>query len=349
MSPRVRIGPDEIPAESAAALRDGAIVAEAAVAVIELTGSGAGGGAVSAFQGLLTQDIEQPGDGAFVYGALLTPKGMVLVEGWAARTASRVAYVVPSAVAKTTMDLLTRYVPPRLARSQDRSADVGVLRLAGPRALTVAAAAGMPLPGAAGRVMAATALGLTFDVAQPTDAGPPPFALQITAPRDALATLEARIVAAGARRAPPAALELARVLAGWPSAAAELDDKTLPQEIRFDDIAGVSYTKGCYTGQETVSRLHFRGHANRTLRGLLFDGAPDAGPSTTVQYQDRDVGALTSLAWLPQGGGPGLEAGRWIGLAVLRREVTPGAMVRTQNVDARVVDLPIQTTYVVPA
>jgi folate-binding protein YgfZ len=345
VSPRVRIGPDDVPAESAAALRDGAIVAEPAVSAIEL--AGAGGGAVSAFQGLLTQDIEKPGDGAFVYGALLTPKGMVLVEGWAARTASRVTYVVPVSVARTTMDLLTRYVPPRLARSQDRSADVGVLRLAGPRALAVAAAAELPLPGEAGRVTAATAFGLTFDVAQPTPAGPPPFALQVLAPRDALATLTARLVAAGARRAPPAALELARVLAGWPSAAAELDDKTLPQEIRFDEIAGVSYTKGCYTGQETVSRLHFRGHANRALRGLLFDSAPEAGPSTAVQYQDKDVGALTSLAWLPQG--PGTDGGRWIGLALLRREVTPGAMVRTQSVDARVVDLPIQTTYVVPA
>ena len=345
MSPRVRIGPDDIPADSAAALRDGAIVAEPAVAAIEL--SGASGGAVSAFQGLLTQDIEKPGDGAFLYGALLTPKGMVLVEGWAARTASRVTYVVPAAVAKTTMDLLARYVPPRLARSQDRSVEIGVLRLAGPRALAVATAAELPLPGEAGRVTSATAFGLTFDVAQPTAAGPPPFALQVTAPRDALTALTARLVAAGARRAPPAALELARVLAGWPSAAAELDDKTLPQEIRFDEIAGVSYTKGCYTGQETVSRLHFRGHANRALRGLLFDGAPEAGPSTAVQYQDKDIGTLTSLVWLPQG--PGTEGGRWIGLALLRREVTPGAMVRVQSVDARVVDLPIQTTYVVPA
>jgi folate-binding protein YgfZ len=270
---------------------------------------------------------------------------MVLVEGWAARIGSRVTYTVPATVAKTTTDLLTRYVPPRLARSGDRSAELGVLRLAGPRALAIAAAAGVPLPGGPGKVMPAAAFGLAFDVAQPTDAGPPPFALQITAPRDAIPALAARLAAAGARDAPPQALELARVLAGWPSAAAELDDKTLPQEIRFDEVAGVSYTKGCYTGQETVSRLHFRGHANRTLRGVLFDGPPESGPPATVQYQDRDVGAITSLAWLPQGPG----GGRWIGLAIVRREVTPGAMVRAQGVDARVVDLPIQTQFVAPA
>ena len=340
MSPRVRIEPDQIPDDVAAALRDGAIVAEPAVAVLELIGPGA----VTSLQGLLTNDIEKPGDGAFLFGALLTPKGMVLVEGWAARMGSRVTYTVPASVGKTASDLLKRYVPPRLARSADRTAEWGVLRVAGPRALAIAAAAGVPLPGGPGRSSSAAAFGMTFDVAQPTEAGPPPFALQLIATRDVMAALTARLVAAGTRAAPPQALELARVLAGWPSADAELDDKTLPQEIRFDEVAGVSYTKGCYTGQETVSRLHFRGHANRTLHGLLFDGPPDPGLSNVVKYQDRDVGTLTSLVWLPQA-----RSGRWVGLAILRREVTPGAMVRSQGVDARVVDLPFQAQFVVPA
>src|SRR5204863_149594 len=75
--------------------------------------------------------------------------------------------------------------------------------------------------------------------------------------------LAGRLAAAGAVEAEPAMLELARILAGWPRLGAEVDDKTIPQEVRFDEIGGVSYTKGCYTGQETVARLHFRGHANR--------------------------------------------------------------------------------------
>jgi len=83
-----RLEPDAVPAEVVDQLRAGAIVARADVAVIELTGSGSG--AVTCFQGLLTNDIEKPGDGAFVYGALLTPKGMMVVDGWAARLGSRV-------------------------------------------------------------------------------------------------------------------------------------------------------------------------------------------------------------------------------------------------------------------
>src|SRR5207249_7003499 len=77
--------------------------------------------------------------------------------------------------------------------------------------------------------------------------------------------------------------------------------------IRDRNVTGVqtcalpiSYTKGCYTGQETVSRLHFRGHANRNLRGLLFESDPPAAPASgwsAVTHEDRDVGRVTSIAW----------------------------------------------------
>jgi folate-binding protein YgfZ len=342
MSQILRVAPNELPPPAAAGLRDGAIVATAPVAVLELVGAGA----VAAFQGLLTNDIEKPGDGAFLYGALLTPKGMVVVEGWTGRSATRVTYTVPAVAGDRALELLTRYIPPRLARSSDRTSGLGVLRLAGPRALAIAQSAGVPLPTAPGRLLTATVAGVALEVAQPGEAGPPPFALQLTAPRAALDDLAHRLVAAGARAAAAPALELARILAGWPSVAADVDEKTLPQEVRFDEIAGVSYTKGCYTGQETVSRLHFRGHANRSLRGLVFDTEPALNEDALVQYRDRDAGRVTSMAWLAHA--PGV-AGRWIGLAVLRREVTPGAVVRAGGTDARVVDLPFAPAYLVPA
>jgi folate-binding protein YgfZ len=129
-----------------------------------------------------------------------------------------------------------------------------------------------------------------------------------------------------------------------------MDDKTIPQEVRFDEIGGVSYTKGCYTGQETVARLHFRGHTNRQLRGLVFDPEPPMAPVggwNVVTHVDREVGRVTSLAFVPDTGLPG--AGRWIGLAVIRREVNPGAMVRAAGRDARVVDLPLAFPAAAPA
>ncbi|MBP9200424.1 MAG: hypothetical protein KBF47_10475, partial [Gemmatimonadales bacterium] len=125
--------------------------------------------------------------------------------------------------------------------------------------------------------------------------------------------------------------EAARVLAGWPLLGAEIQDKTLPQEVRYDEIGGVSYTKGCYTGQETVARLHFRGHANRELRGLVWDGTPLLEDALVRGVDGKEVGQVSSVL--------DLDA-MSLGLAVIRREVTPGATITAGNRAARVVALP---------
>src|SRR6266566_5305296 len=98
-------------------------------------------------------------------------------------------------------------------------------------------------PAAPGRVLQNAGDVLT---ARATESAP--FALQVTMPVAQRERLAGRLAAAGAIEAEPAMLELARVLAGWPRLGAEVDEKTIPQEVRFDEIGGVSYTKGCYTG-----------------------------------------------------------------------------------------------------
>jgi folate-binding protein YgfZ len=297
---------------------------------------------------LLTSDIEKPGDGAFVYGALLTPKGMIVVDGWAARLGPRVRFTVPAEGRERALTILQRSVPPRLARSADRTDDMTVLRITGAHAAAVMAAAGLPMPHNPNRVLETTVGDMPLEVARAPESAP--FLLQITVASQYRDAVIERLVRGGAHPGPPAALELARILAGWPRLASEVDEKTIPQELRFDEIGGVSYTKGCYTGQETVSRLHFRGHANRHLRGLLFETDPPAAPATgwsAVIDDERDVGRVTSIAWLPDGGGSLM--GRWIGLAVLRREVPVGAVVRASGREARVVDLPFAAPNVRPA
>src|SRR6059036_87788 len=114
--PIARLDPGSVSPARVAALRTGAIVARADAAVVALTGPGA----VTCAQGLLTSDLEQPGDGAFVYGALLTPKGMIVVDGWAARLGARVRFTVPSEGRERAAAILHRSVPPRLARTVDR-------------------------------------------------------------------------------------------------------------------------------------------------------------------------------------------------------------------------------------
>jgi folate-binding protein YgfZ len=341
-----RLERDAVPAEVIDQLRAGAIVAPVDVGVIDLTGSGA----VSCFQGLLTNDLEKPGDGAFIYGALLTPKGMIVVDGWAARLGSRVRFTVPAEGLERALEILQRSIPPRLARFEDHTEAVGVLRVAGAHAVAVMGAAGFPVPHGPSRAIEGTAGDIAVEVARTGDVTPPPFVFQITAASEHSDALHQRLVNSGAHSASPDALELSRILAGWPRLASEVDEKTIPQEVRFDEIGGVSYTKGCYTGQETVSRLHFRGHANRNLRGLLFETDPPAAPASgwsTVTYEERDVGRVSSIAWLPDGGGSVL--GRWIGLGVVRREVPVGATVRAAGREARVVGLPFDAPTVSPA
>src|SRR5256712_12276823 len=113
----------------------GAIFAPPNIGIIDLIGPGQG--AITCFQGLLTSDIEKPGDGAFVYGALLTPKGMIVVDGWAARLGSRVRFTVPVEGRERAMLILQRSVPPRLARFSDRTDDTAVLRIAGAHAVEI--------------------------------------------------------------------------------------------------------------------------------------------------------------------------------------------------------------------
>lgn len=293
------------PAEAEAVLAR-AIVAEPPVAVLTVEGSGA----TACLQGLLTCDIEKAGDHAVLFGALLTPKGMIVSDLWAMREGGRVELHVPRAGLAGLSDVFTRSLPPRLARVQDITAERLVLRIVGPAALETAVAAGIAVP-SEGRALAATVAEADVIVARPS--GRAPFGLEIVTAAEHGSALRRRLNDAGAPTGSAAALELARILAGWPALGAEIDDRTLPQEVLLDELGGVSYTKGCYVGQETVARLHFRGHANRSLRGLVWEERPDPGMPNV--NQNRAVrGRVTSFAWVP-------PLDRWLGLGILRREV----------------------------
>ncbi len=159
-----------------------------------------------------------------------------------------------------------------------------------------------------------------------------PFAFLLVGERTAL---DARIESIRDRGALPGDvvdLAAARILAGWPALGAEIDERTLPQEVRFDELGGVSYTKGCYIGQETVARVHFRGHPNRMLRGLLWR-TPEGLEGRVISTAEREVGMVRSTLELPD---------RRIGLAPVRREVDPGTEVLAGGRPATVVALPFQ-------
>jgi tRNA-modifying protein YgfZ len=88
-------------------------------------------------------------------------------------------------------------------------------------------------------------------------------------------------------------LELRRIESGVPRWEHEIDDRILPAEAGLD-ATHVSFSKGCYPGQEPVARLHFRGHPNRGLRVLELDELPDR--DAPLLHEGREVGRVTSAA-----------------------------------------------------
>lgn len=320
----VRLGPDVVSASLLEAVRDGAVLAEPPVATLEVTGAGT----LQCLQGVLTSDVVAAATDAFLHGAVLTRFGMIITDLWISRRDGDVTLTPPASGKAALLGVCAKSLPPRLARVADRSDEVTVLRIVGRRATDIAEAAGLGVPAAARAEVTELDEG-AVSVGRP--AGAAPFGLQLTIPARGRASLTDRLERAGVVLGGVEALDLARLLAGWPALDAEVDAKTLPQEVRLDEVGSVSYTKGCYVGQETVARVHFRGHPNRHLRGLVFEAEP--GTDAAALSGDREAGRVTSVAWIP-------ARRRWIGLAVLRRQVELGSTITAAGAAARVVPVP---------
>lgn len=311
-----------------ARLATGAVLVRTPHAIVEVTGAGA----VLCLQGLLTNDLVTPGPDAFHWGALLTAKGMIETDLWTLRRGEDVILVIPPTGVPKALPIFTRSIPPRLAKLHDLSTTSSVLLLLGAQSDQVIRESALlrELP-AQGKV-GVTESGLLIARAD----AKAPFAFLLAGTIAQIEDAARRLATAGAAAGTIEDAEAARVLAGWPALGAEIDEKTLPQEVRFDDLGGVSYTKGCYLGQETVARIHFRGHPNRELRGLEWeDAAPLDG--SRIDGGEREVGTVRSTL---------IVGGRRIGLAPIRREVNAGDLVTAGGRPARVVTLPFQEALV---
>src|SRR5581483_3850366 len=144
-------------------------------------------------------------------------------------------------------------------------------------------------------------------------------------------TVRDALLAAGARPMTEDEAEVLRVERGRPRYGVDLDDTVIPQEAGLNERA-VSFTKGCYVGQETVARLHYKGKPNRHLRGIRLR-AP-AAHGDEIRRGEKEVGRLGSAAVSPALGP--------IGLAILRREAEPGdeLAVGEDGVPGQVIELP---------
>ena len=319
------------------ALSHGAVLADRSDRLrMEFTGAKA----AESLTGLVTNDVVALAPGRGQYAAALTAKGKILAD---IRIFAREDGFLVDANALAGPHwaaMIRKFVNPRLAKYKDVSAETGDIGIFGASARDVIRAVlSVDLPGELPPYthVTATFADVTMMVAHVPDFGVEGF--DIIGPRETIEELRARFIKAGAIEDTVDALEIARIEAGRPEWGIDMDDSMLAQEMDLERLEAISFTKGCYTGQETVARVHYRGHVNRLLRGLRFSEAtlPPAG-TTIVDAAEKEVGTVKSGSISPRLGA--------IALAVVRREVEPGAMVSAawsnERVAARVETLPFE-------
>jgi folate-binding protein YgfZ len=276
--------------------------------------------AVTFLQGLLSQDIAGLADGQGVHALLLQPQGKLDSDLRLLRVGDAAWLDCEVGRGEALAASLRRFKIRIKAEVEDRTGAWGSLTLRGPEvAARVEAAGGPALPGEPhGHVAFGRGTGATRLVRADWPGGPP--GADLVGPVGELSGVWTALVAAGFRPAGLTAYEAARVRAGVPRQGFDIDEKTIPQEA-FLELDAVSFTKGCFLGQELVCRIDSRGHVNRLLRAIRIEKAgidttPPAGAGIVVG--DKEVGALTTVAR----SGDGVVA-----LGYVRREVEMPAEV----------------------
>ena len=279
--------------------------------------------------GQVTNDIEGLRAGAGCYAAFLTHKGKMLgdlrvlaVEDEDEDAEPELLLDTERATLQALFDLVRRFKIGYDVELHKRTVQRGLLSLAGPGARAIAGAEDLPADEHAHRAGEIAGHAVRLIV---TDTG-----IDVLCEAESTDAVRDALLAAGATPVSEAAAEILRVERGRPRHGVDTDDTTIPQEAGLNARA-VSFTKGCYVGQETVARLFYRGKPNRHLRGLKL--SEPAASGTELRLGERVVGRLASSLVSPTHGP--------IALALVRREASPGDTVEVAGgATALVVELP---------
>jgi len=320
-----------------------------------------GAGAVEFLNGQVTNELVglKPGEGC--YAAFLTHKGKMLGDlrilavgderapAESEHTPTQLLLDTERSALQALFDMIRRFKVGYDVELHKRTLECSLLSLIGPDADAIAAKAfvqdeasghdaeGLPAPR---EPTGPPALAEHEDCHVLANLGPTSVRLirtnvgiDVLFDSTALERVRDALEAAGAMTASEATAEIVRVEQGRPRYGIDLDESTIPQEAGLNERA-VSFTKGCYVGQETVARLYYRGKPNRHLRGLRLSEPAEHGAE--LRLAERSVGHLGSSALSPTLGP--------IGLGLVRREAEPGATVAVgeQGIEAVVCELPFK-------
>ena len=315
--------------------------------VLEIRGSRA----FDVLNGLVTNAIDSVPTGQGRYAFLLNPKGRPIVdlrvlaapgfEKDANRESTSNTQVfwldIPVDGVDAVHTYFTKYIPPLFAHYS--SPELHVLSLLGPRAVECLRS-----------VLSSLNLTPTLDLGQLPQLGMTTLSLEALIVRREeiegggvdlyipsqelelfVPALERGVHTLGGALGTPTEWDIIRVEQGLPIYGRELTSDRLVQEAGQDE-RGISFEKGCFTGQEVVARIHYRGHVNRVLRGLQIPSdSADLHPGDMLTRNGRTIGSVHSVVSSPRFG--------HLALAYIRRELEPGEHVST-------VDGPIQNIQI---
>jgi tRNA-modifying protein YgfZ len=262
---------------------------------------------VEMLNAVLTNQVPEE-DRLGVYALLLNPKGRIQADLRVLKSGEDVLIAVEPEGVAAAKELLGRYAPFYRVRVEDLTdASWGVLGLYGPRAGEL-----LEAPDLAEHESAVVSL----DVADLLAAGVavPVGGYDLLGPSDALEKARNHLRERGAVAAGLDAYEAARIEAGVPRFGSDITPENFPAEAGILERA-VSFEKGCYPGQETVARMHYRGHPNRELHRFVVEGTPPV-PGAEIAQSGRQAGWITSVAPLP-------VDGKILALGYLHRNADP--------------------------
>jgi folate-binding protein YgfZ len=292
----------------------------------------------SYLQGLLTNDITALTAGAGCYAAYLTAQGRMIADMWVYEIGDVIILNMVGDVTATILAKLDQFIFGEDVQLGDVTDTFAQLAVVGPdSARAVAAVIGASTSALQGlgehSNLRVDHAGSPIIVARVTDTGEPGFDLFIE--RDRFEAIRTALREAGAVDADPETAEALRVEAGIPLFHRDMDEETIPLEAGIESRA-ISFTKGCYVGQEVIIRVLHRGHGRvaRRLVGLTIDSQPVPLPGATVRSGDKDVGAITSAVLSP-------ALGRPIALGYVQRDfVEPGTALAIDGATATVTTVP---------
>jgi folate-binding protein YgfZ len=280
----------------------------------------AGATAGEMLTGLVTNDVVALSVGQGQYAAALTPKGKIISDLRIFREEGSFLLDAPPRASEGWLTTVRKYVNPRLAPYTDESANVRDLGVFGVSARIVVGEMTGISSSALGVLPPYAHVAVSIESAPVIVARVPELELEgfeLFVPAERYELLWDRALTAKATPGGLQTWEIARIEAGRPEWGIDIDESTLPQEANLEELHAISYTKGCYTGQETVARVHFRGHVNRHLRGLRAAGPePPLAGAALLDAAGKSVGDVRSTAASPRLGG--------IAIGMVRREVELG-------------------------